>query len=53
MALDQIDVDEDQNEEKNMSFLNHLDELRGHLFPLSNCYCSIIYHCLYFSKHRI
>ena len=32
MALDQIDVDEYQNEEKNMSFLKHLDELRGHLF---------------------
>lgn len=32
MALDQIDVDEIENKEKNMSFLGHLDELRGHLF---------------------
>ena len=29
MALDQIDVD--QSEEKNMSFLDHIEELRWHI----------------------
>ena len=29
MALDQVDVD--QSEEKNMSFLDHIEELRWHI----------------------